>query len=209
MAQTFLFGAYKFPREMTWTTGILCARLLLSEWDLPGSYSGGIQRRRGRSWSRLSRQGAFRLSVTGWPALSLAVIRLAGRRLVGSSPSSFRSAWNHVWLYRVTSVARPSPRDVGASGCRQTSRPGNVPRGIEELLKKSGKPFWPDLAWRDVIVVTGLIIAIAVAAFFVGPPALDKPPDPSVLAADPRPDWYFFGTSRCSPSFLTRSKAMS
>ena len=22
MAQTFLFGAYKFPREMTWTTGI-------------------------------------------------------------------------------------------------------------------------------------------------------------------------------------------
>jgi ubiquinol-cytochrome c reductase cytochrome b subunit len=35
-----------------------------------------------------------------------------------------------------------------------------------------------------------LIIAIAVAAFFVGPPALDRPPDPSILAADPRPDWY-------------------
>ena len=27
-------------------------------------------------------------------------------------------------------------------------------------------------------------------AFFVGPPALDKPPDPSILHADPRPDWY-------------------
>jgi len=66
----------------------------------------------------------------------------------------------------------------------------------EELLKKSGKPFWPDLAWRDVIISTLLIIAIALAAFFVGPPVLDRPPDPSILAADPRPDWYllwYFG----------------
>src|SRR4029453_2919439 len=59
----------------------------------------------------------------------------------------------------------------------------------EELLKKSGKPFWPDLAWRDVIVSTLLIIAIAVAAFSVGPPALDRPPDPSILAAGPKPGW--------------------
>ena len=66
----------------------------------------------------------------------------------------------------------------------------------EELLKKSGKPFWPDLAWRDVIISTLLIVAIALAAFFIGPPVLDKPPDPSILAADPRPDWYllwYFG----------------
>jgi ubiquinol-cytochrome c reductase cytochrome b subunit len=41
-----------------------------------------------------------------------------------------------------------------------------------------------------------LIIAIALAAVFVGPPVLDRPPDPSILAADPRPDWYllwYFG----------------
>ena len=60
----------------------------------------------------------------------------------------------------------------------------------ERMLKKSGKPFWPDCAWRDVIVWHRTDHRDRVAAFFVGPPALDKPPDPSILAADPRPDWY-------------------
>ena len=31
---------------------------------------------------------------------------------------------------------------------------------------------------------------IALLAYFAGPPALNKPPDPSILNADPRPDWY-------------------
>ena len=46
-------------------------------------------------------------------------------------------------------------------------------------MEKTGHPFWPDGAWRDVVFGTGLIVAIALLALFVGPPALDKPPDPA------------------------------
>jgi ubiquinol-cytochrome c reductase cytochrome b subunit len=60
----------------------------------------------------------------------------------------------------------------------------------EKRIKETGVPFYPDGAWRDFVVGTGLIIVIALLAIFVGPPALDKPPDPSILQADPRPDWY-------------------
>ena len=68
--------------------------------------------------------------------------------------------------------------------------PKTYRREYEELMQKTGHPFWPDGAWRDFVFGTGLIVVIALLAYFIGPPALDKPPDPSILNADPRPDWY-------------------
>jgi ubiquinol-cytochrome c reductase cytochrome b subunit len=60
----------------------------------------------------------------------------------------------------------------------------------EERMHKTGRPFWPEGAWRDFVFGTGVLVVIALLAYFVGPPKLDAPPDPSVLNADPRPDWY-------------------
>src|SRR4029434_1787536 len=57
-------------------------------------------------------------------------------------------------------------------------------------VRKKGNPFWAEGAWRYFVVGTGLIVVIALLAYFVGPPKLDAPPDPSNLIADPQPDWY-------------------
>jgi ubiquinol-cytochrome c reductase cytochrome b subunit len=47
-------------------------------------------------------------------------------------------------------------------------------------------------AWRDVIFSFVVCLTVLILAVAVGPPELNKPPDPTVINAVPRPDWYFF-----------------
>jgi len=39
------------------------------------------------------------------------------------------------------------------------------------------------------VVAFGVVVTTAALAYFVGPPHLGKPPNPSVLANDPSPNW--------------------
>src|SRR5512136_1839925 len=60
----------------------------------------------------------------------------------------------------------------------------------QELKKKSGVLFFPDIIVKDVIGALVVFVALIALAYFVGAP-LEQRANPADTSYLPRPEWYF------------------
>ena len=192
MTQVFLFGAFKFPREVNWLSGSL---LLLA--TLAMAFTGQLLR-----WDQdafwavvVAAEQAARAPLIGeW----LARLVVAGDQVGGATLTRFYAT--HVFLipaaifgllglhlYLVVKRGISEPPVPG-----EVVQPKTYRQRYKDLLAR-GIPFFPDYAYRDAIMATVAVVIVAGLALVLGPPPLGAPADPTLIVADPRPDWYFLG----------------
>src|SRR5215510_14557212 len=191
MVQVFFFGAYKFPRELTWIIGVVLLLVTLGM-----AFTGQVLRfDQDAYWGLgIGSSIASRIPFVGPALVSLL---LGGPIIAASTLSRFFAL--HVFVVPgllIGFVALHLILVINV-GINEWPMPGRVVRRAtylkeyHELLQKDGVRFVPD-AFRKDLVFSGLIIlALVACATFLGPFGPKGQPDPTVVQAVPRPDYFF------------------
>ena len=177
LLRVVLYSSYKAPRELTWIFGVLLLLIVLGF-----GFTGYLL-----PWD----EKAYWATVVGVeiastaPGLGDFVAKvLRGGTEIGAVTLSRFYALHTIWLpwlaFGLVGVHLFFVRYYGSSGT-----PQNTP---EEM--KTGKPFYPDQVFEDVVGMLVLFVILAVVALFV-PVPLEDVADPTNADYDPRPEWYF------------------
>ena len=191
MAQVFLFGAYKFPRELTWILGVFLLLMTLGM-----AFTGQVMRFDQDSYWGLG-IGASIMGRVPWIGGELVHLLLGGPIIAGATLSRFFTlhvfvipgllllfALAHVWM-------------VLKLGVNEWPMPGRVVRRAtyvdeyNKLTHEDGIPFVPGAFWKDLVFSGAVIAAVGVCALIMGPIGPGGQPDPSIIQTVPKPDFFF------------------
>jgi ubiquinol-cytochrome c reductase cytochrome b subunit len=191
MIQVFLWGAHKYPREMTWIAGVLLFLCTLGmaftgqvlRWDQDAYWGLGI--------------GASIAARTPYVGSAVVHALLGGPIIAGRTLSRFFAlhvfaipglliglVGLHLWLVLRLGINEwPMP---GRLVDRETYR-----QRYEEEVARDGVPFFPVAARKDMVGMGVVVLSVLVAAAVFGPHGPNGVPNPTIIDTVPRPDFYF------------------
>jgi ubiquinol-cytochrome c reductase cytochrome b subunit len=191
MMQVFLFGAYKFPRELTWIIGVFLLLLTLGM-----AFTGQVLRFDQDAYWGLG-IGASIVSRVPFVGGALVDLMLGGPIIAGPALSRFFTL--HVFvipgiLLAMVGLHLLMVLRLGINDWPMPGRLVNKKTYVQEyhnLTEKTGIPFVPDAAWKDAVFAAAIMLAIMACAFWFGPFGPTGQPDPTIIQTAPRPDFAF------------------
>lgn len=191
MVQVFLFGAYKFPRELTWIVGVFLLLMTLGM-----AFSGQVLRfDQDAYWGLgIGASIASRVPVVGPMIVN---VMLGGPIIAGATLSRFFALHVFVIPGMLIGFVCLHLLMVVKLGINEWPMPGRLVKRAtyvseyHELTKKDGAPFVPYAIWKDLFFASFILIAVAACALYFGPFGPTGQPDPTIIQTVPKPDYFF------------------
>jgi ubiquinol-cytochrome c reductase cytochrome b subunit len=192
LIQVFLHGAFKYPRELNWLTGVILLFLTLGmaftgqvmRWDADAYWGVGV----GASM-------AVRVPLLGPYLVDL----LLGGPIIGAESLS-RFYTLHVFvipglllallalhLYLVLKRGISAPPVAG-----KIVDPRTYQEEYEKELRDDGVPFFGEALLKDAFFSALTVVVVVLVAAIAGPKGPGALPEPALLGANPKPDWPFW-----------------
>ncbi len=192
LVQVFLFGAYKFPRELTWVIGVFLLLMTLGM-----AFTGQVLRFDQDAYWGLGIGASISSRV---PIVGPAVVKLllGGPIIAGATLSRFFAL--HVFVVPGLLIAFVGLHllMVLKLGINEWPMPGRVVRRAtyvaeyHQLLQKEAIPFVPAAIGKDILFSGFVLLAIAVCSAVLGPFGPGGQPDPTIIQTAPHPDFFFW-----------------
>jgi len=191
MAQVFLFGAYKFPRELTWIVGVFLLLMTLGM-----AFTGQVLRfDQDAYWGLgIGASIASRIPIAG-PAI--VKLLLGGPIIAGATLSRFFAL--HVFVIPGMLIAFVGLHllMVLKLGINEWPMPGRIVKKAtyeaeyHHLTHTDGVPFVPYAVWKDLLFGAAVLAAVCLCAAYFGPFGPTGQPDPTIIQTVPKPDYFF------------------
>jgi ubiquinol-cytochrome c reductase cytochrome b subunit len=192
MTQVFLHGAFKYPRELNWLTGVVLLLLTLGM-----AFSGQVLRWDGDAYWGVG-VGASMAGRVPWVGPYIVDLLLGGPIIGADTLSRFFALHVfvipglllavlgvHLWLVLKRGVSAPP-----VSG--QIVDPRTYQEEYEKELHKEGVPFFGEALLKDALFSSLTVIVVVTLAAIAGPKGPGALPEPALLGANPKPDWPFW-----------------
>jgi ubiquinol-cytochrome c reductase cytochrome b subunit len=191
MVQVFLFGAYKFPRELTWIVGVFLLLMTLGM-----AFSGQVLRfDQDAYWGLgIGASIASRVPIAGPVIVKL---MLGGPIIAGATLSRFFALHVFVIPGMLIGFVCLHLLMVLKLGINEWPMPGRLVKRAtyeneyHQLTRTDGAPFVPYAVWKDLFFSAFILLAVAACALYFGPFGPAGRPDPAIIQTAPKPDYFF------------------
>jgi len=191
MVQVLLFGAHKFPRELTWILGVFLLLMTLGM-----AFSGQVLRFDQDAYWGLGIGASIASRV---PVLGPAIVKLmlGGPIIAGATLSRFFALHVFVIPGMLIGFVALHLLMVVKLGINEWPMPGRLVKRTtyineyHELTKKDGAPFVPYAIWKDLFFAAFVLLAVAACALYFGPFGPTGQPNPTIIQTVPKPDYFF------------------
>lgn len=191
LIQVFVLGSYKYPRELTWISGVLLLLLTLGM-----ALTGEILRFDQESYWDL----VIGLTLAGRTPLigALLVHLLMGGPIIAGA-TLLRMFVMHVLLLPAAIIGLTALHLLLAYrlGISEWPMPGRIVKretylaNYRSTLDREGEPLIPNGLRKDLVFAAVTVAALLVTAAVMGPKGPNGPADPSIIQTQPHPDFFF------------------